>query len=261
MNSWTEELKFITQDGVTVNVGSNVHWVLTYTTDGRTEYLYDLTLGEGHKDLIYPESNYKIFALYDEAMKYVREKNMPKFVEGEWLYFHYPESGNTKIGIFRYSGKDASKSWLTTEGYVIDNDEIQIYASTNPKFIRNLIIDKYITKATPSQIQEILTKVALHKGFKKGVKYISPVFKYKETCDGVFEYYAALDTLSSNDATTQVYNKGKWAEIIKEDVPEYKIPYISTKVDETQAILTLHNGTFTSVTLEDKVVKINYTIK
>lgn len=210
--------------------------------------------------------NTKFFSTKEAAEKYIQEQNNPKFVENEWLFY---KCGEEEF-IFRYNGKKDDGSWLTTEAYGKEMyGTIKCINNIIPMFFRNRWANDKITKASVKQITSILSMVAISKGFKEGVKF----YPHKE-CDphnlnwlgsviGNFTYdsYNGSEYLGTERGMGRIYMNGKWAEILPQEVSEYKIPYISTRVDENQAVLTLHNGTFTSVTLENKQVKINYQVK
>jgi hypothetical protein len=88
--------------------------------------------------------------------------------------------------------------------------------------------DWNIAKATTSQIQDILSKVAIHKGFKKGVKYKNACdCKHEVVCPSSDFVYSTSSSYSGIFANSNrfegqgwIYCNGKWAEIV-EDIPEY----------------------------------------
>jgi len=250
----------------------------------------------------------KVFSTKEAAQKYIKEQN--KFKKGEWVYYN----SNFTATLWRYS-----KDSITPEGYQISHYDGSIYYHVNTSVWR----DKYpINKATPLQIESILTAVAIHKGFKEYVRYtIDDDFKWSFPKEPKYKYCEYGDELSASIRKAPIYKKGIWATIVEDKVPEYvecldnsiwpngiKIgeifktdsknrgfgdryrivwpnnggmtilpsqeymfkpsteeaylkQYISTKVDENQITMALNNGKFTGVVLEDKVVKINYTIR
>lgn len=126
-------------------------------------------------------------------------KKKPQFKEGEWMYAEI----NGAIAIRRYK---------QNEGYTI-NSSNEVY--THEANWSNDYELTYTTKATPEQIEKILTKVAEFNGYKEGVKlkhlysdseFIleSSNFKYKEKND-LLLYGGCI-----------VYQSGKWVTIIEQ---------------------------------------------
>lgn len=153
------------------------------------------------------------FSTCEAAQRWIDAQNKPKFVEREWLF--YKDSCGEEW-LFRFKEYRNNGGLIHNESYHINSKTNELYENKSGWFMKENVVT-----ADVDTIQRILSMVAISKGFKEGVTYTSPVFKYKETCDGKFNYYPRLDTLSSNKKRTQIYNKGVWAEILSEEIPEY----------------------------------------
>lgn len=201
------------------------------------------------------------FSTKQEAEKYIASLK-PKFVENEWLFY---KCGEEEF-IFRYNGKKDDGSWLTTEAYGKEMyGTIKCIKNIASMFFRNRWADDKITKASVEQITSILTMVALHKGFKEGVKFKSaysgsvytanlPIFTYSESSDGLY----------NNSA---IYWQGKWAEILPQESPivvpqDYPCVYTKVIAPNTLSVNLLGSEyEITSVGFDKNEVKINYQVK
>jgi len=151
----------------------------------------------------YKDPYYKYFSTKEAAQNYI-DSLKPKYEVGEWLYFSTIEGH----GIFRYkqitmNSHDSDESYYIWKGIICQGGCFPITWN--------------IAKSTPEQIQDILSKVAQHKGFKEGVKFKSVGMGYEEVVSKPIKYYKDIDGLN---CPRSIYNKGKWAEIV-EDAPEY----------------------------------------
>lgn len=248
MNSWKEknELVFITQDGVEVPEGTDVHWVIHHTT-GTIKYAYSLNISEGHKELIHENSIYKIFSTKETALKYVEQHI--GFKEGEWLY---RQDGQFEL-LFRYKTDDKS-IYSTSEGYQVYSDgEVRCYYNDD-----NFTYDCNITKATNEQILRILSKVAIHKGFVEGVEFKAPVLLNSFTIkQNQFIWSTNGYGLYQASFPGQIYSEDlrQWATIVEK---ERKIPYVYTTVTKDEIVLSVDNVEFYEVSMEAHKLKIKY---
>jgi hypothetical protein len=116
-----------------------------------------------------------------------------RFEVGEWVYFDY----NGSSGIIRF--KSTAEDTIPTDEYY------QIYNSDNSLIgegaSENCIPVYHVTKATPEQIERILTKVAISKGY-------IPIEESFE----INNYYSETDRFYFHG--TCIYSKGQWVEII-----------------------------------------------
>lgn len=209
---------FTTEDGVDIYKGDKF-WVLKVPTS----FFHIANADEGH---LVHDDNWKYFSTKEAAQAHIDKNKEVVYQEGEWLYY----SNRAIVGlqsIFRYAGKNQDGAWLTKEAYLINEyGKITEYTYDVPTFYRNNLANAFIKKATPEQIQDILTKVATHKGFKKGVRYVaaggSSINLFSTT--NHWEYWGATDGLVCGYGTGLIYSKGKWATILPEPVavvPEY----------------------------------------
>lgn len=159
-------------------------------------------------------SKFKTFSTREAAQKWIDEQNKPKFEVGQWVYFNDTYS----YGIFRFKSiVDSVHS--TDEGYQIGINNNWVDAHIQSK---RYVKDNNCSKATPEQIQDVLSRVAIHKGFKEGVRFKSAMteYSYKVSEYVAFRYQDHCDALNEGWGNC-VYYQGKWAEIVKEEVPEY----------------------------------------
>jgi len=257
------------------------------------------------------QDGYNIFSIKEAAQKYIDLK--PKYNIGEWLCFE--NNILTSIGRFQKLEGD----------YIYLSEYYRIHTPTREFQWEGYGQDNYrlpvsdLKPITSEIIEEILTIVATHKGFKEGIEYESPMTKMTwQVPKGIFCYSQEKDGLY--DSNGYIYYNKTWATIVKNNIPEYvellpgwynkltgkifktsefhpdikwnvynnwefllshdthkyffetatkeqydaqfkPLPYINTRISENQAVVTIDNGIFTSVTLEDKQVKIDYQIK
>jgi len=161
--------------------------------------------------------DYPIFVNKEKAQEYINSLK-PKFKKDEWLWFENSDF----YGIMRYECQFDKDFSIAKEQYYINKESGAIFDFGTGHYHKD-----WIEKATPEQIQEILSKVAIYKGFKEGVKYRNAlsgdITKFDK--DGKF-FYNSLDGLGCK-YSGWIYYQGKWAEIV-DDIPEYveciKIP-------------------------------------
>ena len=163
----------------------------------------------------------KVFSTKQAAQNYIDKLNKPKFEKGEWLYMKLDEKIEC-IGRYNYT-KEGSH-WFSEEYSLRHND-----VNTNQFFIQGIQETSWCTKhnvvkADTETIQRILSKVALHKGFKEGVQYKSATQGTGIFTSGSNFKWEFGDTLYSADSegnlfTGCIYYRGVWAEIV--EIPEY----------------------------------------
>lgn len=246
-----------TEDGYDVFENDNVKWVCFGKTEKEWSYMYDLTLCSGNVKCVKdtPEI-YRVFKDEDKMNKWIEEQNKPNFEKEQWLYIKqvlFDDDGY--VALFRFISQENSKI-IGRELYTVWDDgrvEIEYVNKDDESYVCDY---EECSKATPSQIEEILTAVAKHKGFKEGVKFKSAfsgdVQQIQETW---FKWDEGLYTKSENSA--YVYYKGEWAEIV-EDLPEYVELLVDTwgykkgdiakviDIDEDGAMIYVPNRTTSS---------------
>lgn len=201
---------FTTEDGVDVYVYDNFYYIGSVKNICQRECLF-----EGDGDF----SKSKTFSTREVAQKWIEEQNRPKFEVGEWLYYVYGNAFSGYATLMRFSHFDEKyKNTCGTESYTVNlkNNKV-IFEGTEDA------TGATVQKATPEQIQDVLSKVAKHKGFKKGVKFKSVMSggTYSVSEFQEFKYHSYNDVLLEGWGWC-VYKDGKWAEIVDEKtIPEY----------------------------------------
>lgn len=207
--------RFTTEDGVELFKGDSF-WVASKNQNTITS----LVLKKWQ-----PDSNSKAFSTKEAAKKWLEEQKKPQFEVGEWLYYSYTGMSYSYKFLFRFNGICEISSYIiSNELYEISSDgRVQISIDKDAK-VTNY---KNATKATPEQIESVLTKVAEHKGFKEGVKfksavskYIYPVYNQGLMWDTKYNYglypKESPNTIGSGCIYYNGGETGKWAEIITE---------------------------------------------
>lgn len=151
-----------------------------------------------------------------EFFEAVYEEESQTWKKGEWLYFK--GFNPSKELIVRFDSINNNDNIVTKEYYTVYADG-DIYEGESDNYIDK----KNVTKATPEQIQRILTIVAKHKGFVEGVKV-----NQKPAYNGLGDVYKLNSDRSDYDFVRDnlaidgcgIYREGKWAEIVKE--PQFK---------------------------------------
>jgi hypothetical protein len=185
-----------------------------------------------HKDLVRK-------ATTEEISKFNQTND---FKEGDWLY---KEVNDQKV-LFRYSSQ-TENSYNTTEGYIINPNHISEFKSTIENEYYHFTVKTNVTKATTKQIEDVLTQVALWKGFKDGVKVnrskfekcISDTIIIDKKDKHVIIYYSFSDSLEYNYYT--IYKQGTWAEIIKEENNDVIVDGHKAEIAESVYIDTKNN--------------------
>ena len=180
----------------------------------------------------------------EEILDYLPDNHpdkIQKFKVGEWIYFY---NSNTSEGIVRYKSDRGD----TDEYYhICGSSESIIEGKSNGCYISI----KECTKATNEQIKRILTKVAIYKGFKKGI-YIDNTnlgfYVKNKSCGSNFsldEYYLLLGDWI-------IYKDGVWATIVEQ--PKSKV----LKFGELDVTIegTIAKTKYGDITLE-KVLEID----
>jgi len=141
------------------------------------------------------------------------------FVKGEWLYMSFVSGDDTSEFIGRYS-HTTNKHHVFSEEYGLENGKIASFLlSCMDKSSYNWHTDHVTTKATSQKIEEILTKVAIYKGFTKGVKVKKRYANGDLTCTGEYYYSSDSDSLFGAaylEGGPFIYRNGEWAEFKKE---------------------------------------------
>lgn len=161
-----------------------------------------------------------------ENPDYDWEKVEEPFKEGEWRHLLLQDS--EMIFRFKQSFDDTLE---TDEYYQVKNDSVIGSGESNRLSNRK---DDH-TRATPEQIERILSVVARHKGYNKG-KEIS-LIKGRVGTKGVLEsksftYSKEDDSLVSEGGSSYtIYQEGTWAEIAEE--PKEAEPQVETGLNAT----------------------------
>jgi hypothetical protein len=178
-----------------------------YKMNGRTasklnEYWYKVIDGNG-------------LNLYDIPASYIEDEGfgwekVEEFQPNEWLYY---ETGNFEW-IVRFSEQKGNLIF-TKEAYEITEGKFKAFRG-NDKFSMDY------SKATPDQVERILSIVARHKGYKKGVAVISALsgeavrlLKGRDIYEPDADIFLTLGYC--------VYSKGIWAQIVEEKVTEPQV--------------------------------------
>lgn len=210
-NDYWSPYLFTTEDGVDIYKCDSAY--IVKFEDMQWQYLFCKTV---YASTSSPTRKY--FSTKEAAQKWIEEQNRPKFEKGEWLYY---DSGLSET-LFRFL-KIENDKYKTTEGYQITaSGTVYIHGEHSNMWS----IEEDVSKATHSQIEEILSKVAIHKGFKEGVQYKSATQSTGIFTSGSNFKWGFGNTLYSADNESNVfpgciYYKGVWAEIVKEEIPEY----------------------------------------
>ncbi len=199
-----------TEDGYNVFEDEKVKWVIYSIVDNQWKYHYDLSMCVPGCATTNPET-FRVFKNEDKMNAWIEEQNKPKYEVGEWLYF----DNSDFYGIFRYKSCNECDTFASDESYWFPKRDMAYYRTDICYTTGSFGKDWNITKATTSQIESILTKVAIHKGFKEGVKYNGGSILHWD----YLEYYPREDQFTDGHGGS-IYCKGKWAEIVN-TVPEY----------------------------------------
>jgi hypothetical protein len=161
--------------------------------------------------------NRVLFSTEEAAQSWVEKQNKSKFEKGDWIYIN----GGMWYSLLKFDSYNIPDDdyFSVTEDYTIytvgNVIEIRGYSNKWPVNTHHSI---NYSKATPEQIQDILSRVAIHKGFKEGVRFTG--IHLSDYCVTTpFIYCKQSDRLVTNIGWS-IYHKGKWAEIV-EDAPKY----------------------------------------
>lgn len=207
-----------TYDGICFNsyygLKNNGDWICN---DSSNHYATILTLEE-FINLTTPnmkttEEQIKDIEKQLEALKASLVKpQFEKFVDGQWIFYNMP----------RFSEHGLSR--ITIKGDYVFR---QSPSMDEPIVCTKLYSTEHCRPATPSEVQEALTKEAIKIGIVKGatVSRGYELLKISSNCgmiekfkveEGDFEYYPNEDILRVDGDT--IYCQGKWATIIKDEV-------------------------------------------
>lgn len=122
------------------------------------------------------------------------------------------------------------------------------------------------TKLSPEEVKTALIKEAKNRGFKEGVKVddskieaSSGEISCNELICGEFDYVESMDVLECSHGNGHIYQKGIWAEIIKEEKPcESKLEVVLTNDEHTTL---LKDSVYKVGGIEFIVVESNYSVK
>lgn len=150
-----------------------------------------------------------------------------EFEVGKWVKII--SGGFGAMGATGRVGRVTNKPSQSTDYHGEDRDKTNVFIELPNGEVWGLGNRHIIEYATPSEVQEALTKEAVKRGFKEGVT----IFRSEElrdkirSCDGrtphqitaiihnnCFEYFPDEDLLMLNDYG--IYCKGVWAEIVKD---------------------------------------------
>lgn len=132
----------------------------------------------------------------------------PKFKVGDWLYV--PKDEFTSEALFRYKAINNNK-YNTDEVYVYSNNGEVVDEYRNVTNF-TLVTDK-ISLATKDQLEILLRRVAISKGFKDGVRYKSATNDSIQKLKSIESLYYENNLLTDFYGDS-IYENGKWAEII-----------------------------------------------
>jgi hypothetical protein len=161
-------------------------------------------------------THYQLPQDWDKAVAAVKDffAEEPKFEKGKW---YYGEQGVCTKYLFKFLHVDC-------DGAKIFSEAIQLGDQKRVYYFLNQQIDNtdYLQPATQEQIQEMLGKVAESKGFVKSIKVRSLFANNIDVIDGGFNYELSTDSLWSNGDNNliEIYNKGKWAELVPQEEPK-----------------------------------------
>lgn len=249
-----------TEDGFDVFDEDNVKWVIS-NSDGVWYFAYNTTLNADN--LVYPQNQpdvYKVFKDEDKMNTWITQMNTPKFQKGDWIYVQGQSGWVSLLKFDSYNIPD-NDYFSTSENYVIYFEgSIQCKGFQNGWSVTSSCA-KY-SLATEEQIESILSKVALHKGFKTGIKFMSVMSNTLYTISewATFKYHNINDALLEGWGNC-VYKNGVWANIVEEVTPkaEYLINLTQDKNDASLEVDV--KGYITSVDVKSSSsIKINYTI-
>lgn len=153
-------------------------------------------------------------------LKELENLKNPKFEKGKW-YFTKDNSWNCEY-LVRVTGYIHQNQLWYTEMYCI-NDNSEIYINLIHDWVS--MSTRNFQPATKKQIQKILIEVAKKKGYKNGVKYNSVNPNSLGVCTfHSIEKLQFCENLDNREKLTDwscgsIYFDGKWAEIIKNDLP------------------------------------------
>lgn len=209
---------FTTLDNKDIFVGDAFYFI-----DSGDEYCLSGT-ATIHSDI---KISGKVFSTKAAAEEYIASQN--QFKEGDWLY----SRTDISMSLFKYTKGKSSIQLGCTEAYqVFDDGDIRQCGYSNNYATSARLASKDI-------IEDILKKVAIHKGYVAGVKIGNYVLEEGVIqLSNTYNYYRlqmyARDKY--NTAWVTIYSeKDGWAEIIKEE--PFKIGnYEVVKIDDYDEI-------------------------
>lgn len=162
---------------------------------------------------------------------------------GEWYFY----DDNYSSAIFKYSGKFDAYSSNTDLGILYDAytefKKLKVFEGTEGN---NFCTTSDIKRlATQDEIKKALIEIAKYKGFKVGTKYKSLLNGSTQQINLDGFYYStdhnslSVSTKQNNDINFKgslIYEKGKWAEIIKEPKLEIASYEVLFNLDNTVSV-------------------------
>jgi hypothetical protein len=165
-------------------------------------------------------ANYQLPEDWNEAVAAVKEffREEHAFKAGKWYYGEIESKFLLRYQETRPVNHFHFNDILYTELIRINSKGTVVYSTDN--YISSNQLEKTLQPATKEQIQEMLSKVAEHKGYIGGAK-IKSIYGAEGILSrcAYYIYQNDYDRLLYGDYT--IYEKGKWAEIV---VPQEEEP-------------------------------------
>lgn len=183
---------------------------------------------------------------------------MSKIKEGQWIYILDSGGGYTTHGKLKYEGtygKSVPKNCVYRVKNVLPNKDYPLIQELEDLTGANYFYDlsgtevgKYWKVATSEEIKEHLVKIAKSKGFKEGAKFKN---LFSDSIQEVrwknISYNQQRDSICFNPGF--IYEKGVWAEVIKEEKEMYTVDYckknkiaiLTKNIEEYKEIIRICN--------------------
>ena len=134
------------------------------------------------------------------------EKEFPKLFKKDKTPYGWYFASDSKVFLYYFDGNTITYGFNWVGG-----------------FSDNLMVSgKHGIKATDKEVEEALIKEAKKRGFKEGVKYENYLGSNGFIKDSCWKFISSLNTLSQENNKGNnlhyIFDKGKWAEIIKETI-------------------------------------------
>jgi hypothetical protein len=190
-------------------------------------------------------THYQLPQDWDKAVAAVKDFfAKEKFEKGKWYY------GEIEEYKFLLKYKD-TRPIYNKEGKICYNDIlysefIKVFPTTPltysvDNYMSNTKLEQALQPATQEQIQFMLGKVAVQKGFVEGAKVRSLFANNIDVIDDGFNYEPSTDSLwiNGNNNLIEIYEKGKWAELLPQEEVQwsYKVGDIITVIKKNGEIV------------------------